>query len=184
MVLVPVSELASAMNVTPRRVQQLVADGMPKAKRGRYDLAACCRWYIGFPQHALEQRESRANGANDEVRAARIALLETQREKLARENAEAQGQLVPLEVFAQRMASMITIARQNLLQMPGRIAPQLEAEPRAVIKEKLRAEIYSVLSVLATPAAFRETWACDVCGHRSIPASGPPDGPERTTIGV
>ena len=33
---VSVARLAEAMNLTPRRVQQLVLEGLPKGKRGEY----------------------------------------------------------------------------------------------------------------------------------------------------
>jgi phage terminase Nu1 subunit (DNA packaging protein) len=64
--LVPVGKLADALNVTPRRVQQLVADGMPKAKRGRYDLTACLEWYVRFLQNAVEQRQALTDGPGGE----------------------------------------------------------------------------------------------------------------------
>jgi hypothetical protein len=101
-------------------------------------------------QHALEQRQLLTGGAtNDDVRVARIALLEAQREKLARENAEAQGQLIPLDVLREKLSASFLICRQNLLQLPARIAPQLEGETRVMIKEKLRLEIYAALTAVA-----------------------------------
>ena len=47
----PVSTIAKLFNLTERRVQQLASDGViPKADRGKYDLVACVRGYIGFLQ--------------------------------------------------------------------------------------------------------------------------------------
>ena len=49
MALVSVESVAGAMDLDPRRVQQLaVREGMPKAGRGRYDLGKCMAWYIRY----------------------------------------------------------------------------------------------------------------------------------------
>lgn len=37
MALVGVGKLAKLMKLTPRRIQQLVDEGMPKEERGKYD---------------------------------------------------------------------------------------------------------------------------------------------------
>jgi phage terminase Nu1 subunit (DNA packaging protein) len=58
MALVGGAQLAKAMNVTLRRVQQLVADGMPKKSEGRYDLVPCLEFYVRFLQAAVAQRQS------------------------------------------------------------------------------------------------------------------------------
>src|SRR5664279_2483624 len=145
--LVLVGELAAALNITPRRVQQLAANGMPKSKRGRYDLVPCLEWYVRFLQNAVEHRQTlTGRAANDGVRVARIALLEAQREKLVRQNLIASGEVVPIEVLRARLSTIIVQCRQNLLQLPGRVAPQLEGEPRVVIKAKLTQEVYAALA--------------------------------------
>src|SRR4051794_14778177 len=109
---VTVDQIAESLNITSRRVQQLVAAGMPKAKRGRYDLTACLEWYVRFLQRAVERRESLTrNSSTDNVRRERARLLEAQAEKVERENAQRRGQLIPIAVFTGQMASMITAAR-------------------------------------------------------------------------
>ena len=55
---------------------------------------------------------------------------------------------MPIEMLRARLSTAIVAARAQLLNLPGRIAPQLEGEPRAVIKEKLRVEVYAALSAL------------------------------------
>jgi hypothetical protein len=59
------------------------------------------------------------------------------------------GEVVPLEVMRARLSTAIVTARQNLLQLPARIAPQLEGEPRMVIKAKLTQEVYAALAALS-----------------------------------
>jgi phage terminase Nu1 subunit (DNA packaging protein) len=143
-------QLAKAMNISTRRVQQLTAEGMPKAKRGRYDLVPCLEWYVRFLQNAVEHRQTlTGRAANDAVKRERAHLLHAQVQKAERQNLIASGEVVPLDVMRSRLSTVILQARQNLLQLPTRIAPQLEGEPRLLIKEKLRAEIYAALAALA-----------------------------------
>jgi len=108
----------------------------------RFDLVACLEWYVRFLERAVEQRQSLTNrAANDAVKRERAHLLHAQVQKAERQDLIASGELVPIEVMRGRLSTMIVQARQNLLQLPARVAPQLEGEPRLVIKEKLRAEV-------------------------------------------
>ena len=152
MPLVTVDQLAESLNVSKRRVQQLVAEDMPKAKRGRYDLVACLTWYVRWLQNAVTQRQAlTGRAANDVVKRERARLLTAQAQRAERLNLIASGEVVPLDVLRDRLSTIIVQTRQNLLQLPARVAPQLEGEPRAVIKERLRAEIHAALAALATP---------------------------------
>jgi hypothetical protein len=45
MATVGVEQIAIALNISQRRVL-----GMPKTKRGRYDLVPCLEWYVRFLQ--------------------------------------------------------------------------------------------------------------------------------------
>ena len=53
---VKVDEVARALNLTPRRVQQLRSEGLPSVGRGQYELGPCMAWYIRYLQAALEKR--------------------------------------------------------------------------------------------------------------------------------
>jgi hypothetical protein len=52
MALVTVEQVATSLNVSSRRVQQLTTEGMPRAERVRYDLIACLEWYVRYLQTA------------------------------------------------------------------------------------------------------------------------------------
>ena len=41
-----VNAIAKALNITPRRVQQLKLEGLPSQGRGKYELGPCMFWYI------------------------------------------------------------------------------------------------------------------------------------------
>src|ERR1035441_4235322 len=137
MAFVNAPQLAAAMHVSEHRIRQLSVEGMPKAMRGRYDLVPCLEWYIRFLQrHSLTGRAS-----NDAVCKNRARLLIAQSERAERINKIEAAEVVPIEAMRARVSTMIVTARQNLLNLPARVAPQLEGEPRLVIKEKLRLEI-------------------------------------------
>ena len=46
MSIVNVARVASALNLSEQRVQQLVHEGMPRESRGQYDAVKCMLWYI------------------------------------------------------------------------------------------------------------------------------------------
>jgi hypothetical protein len=72
--------------------------------------------------------------------------LHAQVQRAERSNRIEAGQVVPLDLVRARLSTVFVTSRQNLLMLPGRVAPQLEGESRAVIKEKLRAEVYAALA--------------------------------------
>ena len=56
MATVDVTKVASALNLTKQRVQQLVKEGLPREGRGQYDPMKCMLWYIRYLQQALEKK--------------------------------------------------------------------------------------------------------------------------------
>jgi len=50
---VDVTKVASALNLDPRRVQQLVQEGMPRMSRGQYDPVKYMVWYIRYLQREV-----------------------------------------------------------------------------------------------------------------------------------
>jgi hypothetical protein len=53
---VNVTRVASALNLSEQRIQQLVKEGMPRESRGKYDPVKCMCWYIRYLQLAIERR--------------------------------------------------------------------------------------------------------------------------------
>jgi hypothetical protein len=51
-----VKEIALVLNLTPTRVQQLVAEGLPKKLRGKYDRDECGGFYIRYLRAIVERR--------------------------------------------------------------------------------------------------------------------------------
>ena len=92
MAIVDVERVASALNLTRQRVAQLVKEGLPREKRGEYDLIKCLLWYIRYLQAQVSRLSPNVDalgGELDSERKERIGLLRADRElkelKLARE---------------------------------------------------------------------------------------------------
>jgi phage terminase Nu1 subunit (DNA packaging protein) len=148
---VGVDKVANALRVTPRRVQQLVGEGMPRDGRGRYDLAKCMLWYIRYLQDALSAKEggTGADTITATLRAERRRLLKAQADSAELDLSQKRGQLVPVDKFYSSMSSVIIAARQQLLAMPANIAAHLEGEDRTVIQRRLDEFIRGVLTSMA-----------------------------------
>lgn len=76
MATVRTEQLAKACNLTPRRIRQLVQEGMPRAGHGRYELGECLSWYIRYLQQIVERR------GTPEQSGARLAMAEADMRKL------------------------------------------------------------------------------------------------------
>lgn len=60
------NQLAHVLGVVPSRISQLAREGMPKAKRGRYDLAECVQWMIGFWRERADASNRRVDSEGRE----------------------------------------------------------------------------------------------------------------------
>jgi phage terminase Nu1 subunit (DNA packaging protein) len=153
MALVSVDKVAKALNVTVRRVNQLVHEGMPREDRGKYDLAQCMLWYIRYLQKALERREVPTDdGVGASLRVERQRLIRTQADHAELDLAVARAELVPIATYEQNVSRQIMAARQHFLTLPARIAPQLEGENRNIIRTRLDLAVRGALTAMAAEA--------------------------------
>ena len=53
---IDVHKVSKFLNVTPRRVQQLVKEGMPREARGQYNPIKCGAWYVRYLRAAIEKK--------------------------------------------------------------------------------------------------------------------------------
>lgn len=147
-----VEQVAKALNITPRRVQQLVGEGLPRASKGDYDLGAAMVWYIRFLQRALEQRGSMDGGGNVMALAAeRARLAREQADKTSLENAVRRGELAEIAAIAEEFGKAIAAVRARLLAVPTKEAPMLAPLSDAnSIKSRLTTAIREALTELAS----------------------------------
>ena len=143
----PVGAIAKLLLLTERRVQQLTKQGIiPKAERGRYELAPSVQGYIRY-LHAT----NKPNGAAAED-------YEKHRSRLYKARADAQeivaermkGAVHDAEVIAAVMNEMIANARAKLLSIPTLCAPTVaDITDVNKCKEEITRAIYDVLNELS-----------------------------------
>lgn len=148
--LVSVEQLAQEFNRDVRTVQLLHKSGMPKHGHGQYNLEVCKTWYIAHLQSKIGSRSNEGENAGDYNVDLETARLKRAQADLAEiELTEKRGQVVPIAVLEYSLTQVIANARQNLLMLPGRIAPELEGEARAVIKARISKSIHEALTELS-----------------------------------
>lgn len=117
--LVNQAQLAAVLSLTTRQIRNLQDEGMPSRAVGnqrQYDLRQVVPWYVARKQEeAKPERKSEAD--------ARKALAEARLKEL--DLAEREGELVPLAVHRRVMGEVFDDVRSNLLNLPGKVAPQL-----------------------------------------------------------
>lgn len=146
---VSVQELAELLGLSPRRVQQLVADGViPKAAHGSYDLGRSIRAYL---KHL--KGDGLASVPKDYT-AERTRLVKAQADKAEMEVALQRGDLWNKDDVAAIWSDEILRCRSRLLVIPSKVAPVLAAiSIPAEVQDVLKCEIYQALSELANHEA-------------------------------
>jgi len=154
MALVNVQKLASAMNVTTRRVQQLVAEGLPREEKGKYELGKCLLWYIRYLQTALERRAvPTPDGEVSSMTEERLALLRADRELREIELAEKRGKLVSIADVEKTLADLVLTTKARIMAIAPRLAADLVGESsRNMIQAKIEKEIRAALAHLEKSA--------------------------------
>ena len=90
----PAVRMAKMLDVTPSRLRQLVLEGIvPKAGRDRYRPFEVNVAYIRF----LRDRVQLPEASDFEFRAARLAKLRAEREKIDLENRILRSEMIPIE---------------------------------------------------------------------------------------
>ena len=151
MALVNVTKLSKALNVTPRRVQQLVAEGLPKAKRGRYELGQCMLWYIRYLQKALEQRAvTQPDGSHITTHKERLRIMRADAEMKEINLAVRRGELVAIADVEKEMTDLVVTTKARILLVPARVAPELLGETsRVIVQAKIEKALKEALLHLA-----------------------------------
>lgn len=134
-----VEQVAKALNVTVRRVNQLVHEGMPRAERGAYDLGACMLWYIRFLQKALAKKSTMDDdGEINSLQGSRQELLKVQIERERFELAREKGKHLPIETHEMILSDLIQETKARVRAVGSRVAQDLVGETsRLMIQAKL-----------------------------------------------
>lgn len=141
MPIVGIKKVAEALNLTPRRVQQLVPEGMPREGRGQYDPVKCLLFYVRFLQRKLEEKP--AAGAEGEIsgeRSARVRRIEADCEMKELILAERRSKLVAVSDVERALTEMELTVKTRLQAMVPRLAGQLANVNSRVMAQALLEE--------------------------------------------
>lgn len=131
---------AALLSVTPRSLRdwEKAGDGIPRNPDGTYPGPALVAWFVsrqtGDELDAMKERARKDKEAAD---------------KLALENAKTRGELAPIAVMEDEVASLLGDHRTNALGLPSKAAPLLVGLNADQIRERLEEFVYELLGDLA-----------------------------------
>ena len=159
--LVGIAAIAERLRLTPRRVQQLVGEGLPRVTRGKYDVDQVLDWYIARLERQLAGDGDDPGGINylQEQARDRAATADLKELKLARER----GNLVSIIDVEKQMTDLVGATKARLMAVPARLAPDLIGETsRVMIQAKIEKAQKEALQHLAAiaPASSSAAATC------------------------
>lgn len=132
------AELAAFLDVTPSTIGDLAAKGrVVRIGRGKYDLKASTRAYVG---HLREAAAGRA-ATNEELRAEKIRLTAAQADMAEMTKAERALTMVDVREFENRWSDEMSRLRQAFLSLSTKISaalPGLTRHEVVVVDETVR----------------------------------------------
>lgn len=150
----PVATIAKLLMLSDRRVQQLTKEGViPKAERGRYELAPAVQGYIRY----LQERSLRSDQSPIDYHVEKARLTKAQADLAEIEAAKASGEVAPVEQVARAWANFCAETRVRARNIPERVVSSLVGcTDERVIKALLLSEIDQVLTDMADADALIE----------------------------
>lgn len=146
----PVGTIAKLLMMSDRRVQQLTKDGViPKAERGRYELAPAVQGYIRFLQE--RQMGNAANVGNIDYNVEKARKIKFEADIAEVEAAKRRGEAIDAQEVKRAWQLILGEIRANLLNnTPARIASLiLGKENETEIKRIIKAEIGMAMTAAA-----------------------------------
>lgn len=140
MATVNVTRMAQALNLTERRVQQLVQEGMPREAAGQYDPIKCMMWYIRFLRRVLERKDEPTLEGPDNrgEREARVRLIRADADLKEMELARQRSQFITTEDADKCTAELVRLTTARIMEIPSQVASELVGETsRVMIQAKL-----------------------------------------------
>lgn len=134
-----VNTVAQALELSPRRVQQLVDDGwLPRERPGVYNLADCLTAYTAY----LEEVQD-----GGEIASARARKTAAKAELREIELAVETGELVDLEEAGEERGDALSQVRARLQNLPS-LAPRIVNRGREEREAMIRQELEEALTAL------------------------------------
>jgi phage terminase Nu1 subunit (DNA packaging protein) len=170
----PARIIASLLELSERRLQQLVAEGwIPRAERGHYSLRDSVRGYIRYLKQNAQQQTRGTEGAR---------LSRAQAVKVELENFQRMGELAVWTQVDDTMNGLIVTMRSAHEGLPGRLASEfasISEPPR--IYQRLQAELRSILEQCANYLEKRAEYFVALPAPSEEPS--PADPPDTDDLG-
>jgi hypothetical protein len=149
--IVNIKQLGDVVNLKERRLYMLRHEGMPQIAPGRYDLGACCRWYVRFLQRKiLERDQPKEESATAAAGVTRHKILSIEVEMKQIELAEKRERLVTVEKVQKDIAAIIFEIRTRFLALPPRLAAEVLGETDlAIMQVRLDRSLKGALEALS-----------------------------------
>jgi phage terminase Nu1 subunit (DNA packaging protein) len=151
MATVDVTKVASALNLSVQRVQQLAKEGLPREARGQYDPVKCMLWYIRYLQQVIEKKAvPTLDGGFVGEREERVRLLRADADLREMELAKERGQLVAIQDVEKEMTDLILTTKARIMAVAPRLAPELLGEnSRVMVHAKIEKALKEALLTLS-----------------------------------
>jgi phage terminase Nu1 subunit (DNA packaging protein) len=151
--LVGIAAIAARLRLTPRRIQQLVGEGLPRVTRGKYDVDQVLDWYIARLERQLagelDEDSPQRNRVKEELR-----LLSAKADLEELDLAAKRRELVAIGDVEKQMTDLVITTKARILAVPARVAPDLIGEQsRVMAQAKVEKALKEALSHLAETAA-------------------------------
>jgi phage terminase Nu1 subunit (DNA packaging protein) len=151
MATVDVGKVASALNLTKQRVQQLVKEGLPREDRGSYDPVKCMLWYVRYLQAALEKRSMPTpdDGFSGE-RVERVRLLQAHADLREMELARQRSSVIPVAEYERTLAIIIQTTTARVMAIAPRAAIDATGQKsRGMVQALIEKQCKEALAYLA-----------------------------------
>jgi phage terminase Nu1 subunit (DNA packaging protein) len=147
--LVGIAAIAERLRLTPRRIQQLVGEGLPRVTRGKYDVDAVLDWYIERLESQLA-RQIDEDGELAKREKEEMRLLSARADLNELDLASKRRELVSIADVEKQMTDLVITTKARILTVPARVAPDLLGEQsRVMLQAKIEKSLKEALSHLA-----------------------------------
>lgn len=141
--LVSAYELSQWLGITERRIQQLAKEGLPRVGRGDYPLREAVTFYIDYLQRILDENN------NNTILAEKIRMMRAKATKAEIDAEKAGGSVLNAQKVGQEAMVMSNTIKDEILSLPGKLAPTLAGMDAGQVKAKLAEALESALNRVA-----------------------------------
>ena len=143
---VPIASLSRVLNLSERRIQQLVKEGvLIKEERGRYPFFSNIKSYVMYLQARVD-----GGGKVLDLDDARKRKLHAEAMLVELELADAQENTISISDHGEVIGGLGDVIRGRLLVLPSKLAPALALESKqGLCKQIIEDEIRSTLAEIA-----------------------------------